>query len=130
MSLDNVELKDDIEQSVTPDSRVSCNQIKTRESSFRSFSDRWRKFRIQRLNERLDAMKNNLVTDSFMTGSNSKLTPSAEKDLEQKTAAIARLEEKIMILSRDDVPSSYVKHRAIKLKSNMIIAFFLVLIYN
>ena len=118
MVLDNVELKDEYDRTVTPDSRVSCNQIRTKMSTFEAIKKRWSNFCISMLNKRLEAKKNDLVTASF-GASGSGLTAGAVKALDRKTNAIARLEKTIKVLSREEVPALYVKHRAIKLREKM-----------
>ena len=87
-------------------------QIKTRNKSFHSISQRFANYRIKRLNNKLDKMKNEAV-ESHYYGSN------AEQEIEKKSIAIARLEEKIKVLSKEDVPANYVQKRAIKIKKKM-----------
>ena len=118
MIMSNVEFKDLEEQSIARDNRVSCNQIRTKQSSFKWLKERWRRFRVERLSKKLEGMKDDLVTSSFNAAS-SGLTKSSENRLTRKTNAIAKVEEKIKILSKETVPSTYVKHRAIKLREKM-----------
>ena len=115
----NIILRDFEEQSIARDSRVSCNQIRTKLTSFSWIKKRWRRFRIARLNMKLEGMKDDLVTSSFHANSQGVLTKESDKKLTRKTNAIARVEEKIKILSKATVPPKYVSHRAIKLREKM-----------
>ena len=88
-------------------------QIKTRNSSFQSILGRFRSFRIKLLERKLDRMKDKALNSVYTERNfDSKLT--------KKSEAIARLEEKIKVLSREEVPTNYVDNRAIKLKQSMI----------
>ena len=88
-------------------------QIKTRKTSFTSIYDRWRKFRIQQLQKKLDRKIESALTEGYTERNyESKITKNAN--------IIAKLEEKIMVLSKENVPSDYVAKRAIKLRKNMI----------
>ena len=118
--LDAINLIDIEDKTVKKDSRLSSNQIKTRQSSFKSISGYWKKFRISLLNKKLDKMKDELVTEKYKVDSSQRLTEKSEEKIIKKTNAIANLEEKIKILSRENVPSNYVRNRAIKLRKSMI----------
>ena len=87
-------------------------QIKNRNSSYNSIYQRFTNFRIKCLKNKLESMKDAALTDGY-TKSN------YEKKIDKKSKAIARLEEKINILSRNSVPANYVQKRAIKLKKKM-----------
>ena len=83
MVLDNVTVKEDFDQTVTPDNRVSCNQIRMKLSTFDSIRNYWRKIRLSWLNRRLENRKKDLVTTSF--GADSKgLTTGAKMALDRK----------------------------------------------
>ena len=105
------------------DTRVSRNSIKTRKLSFKSIADRWRKFKLSFVQSQLDLQKEDLVKDEYRyittTKGSSKMAPSSEARLDKRTEAIARLEEKIMVLKKEDVPHNYRATRAIKLKKSM-----------
>lgn len=88
-------------------------QIKTRKSSFNSILQRFTNFRINRLKDKLARMEKDSLTSQYFQS-------NPEGAIEKKSRAIARVEEKIKILSKEDVPSDYVSKRAIKLKKNMI----------
>ena len=118
--LDAINLIDIEDKTVKKDSRLSSNQIKTRQSSFKSISGYWKKFRISLLSKKLDKMKDELVTEKYKVDSSQRLTEKSEEKIIKKTNAIANLEEKIKILSRENVPSNYVRNRAIKLRKSMI----------
>lgn len=110
MIMDNVELLDREYGTI---SNSGCNRIKLRQNSFKSICNAWRKFRLSLLERKLTKMEANAIIDNYsITG--------AEKKAMKKAKAIARLEEKIMILSREGVPTNYVKGRAIKLAGKML----------
>ena len=119
MIKDNINLIDGDYENVVRDSRVSSTQIKTRQSSFHAISNFWRKFRISSLNKKLERMKDNLMDEKFTADSSNRISKRSENRMLSRTAAIARVEEKIKILSREEVPSNYVANRAIKLKDKM-----------
>lgn len=87
--------------------------IKARMSSFGSIADRFNNFRIKQLEKKLEKMKNQTLEGKYTNDNFS-------KKLDNKSKAIAKLEEKIMILAKEDVPTDYVSKRAIKLKKAMI----------
>ena len=87
-------------------------QIKTRRSSFNTIVEKFTNFRINRLKKKLEKEKAKALTEKY-TESN------YEDKIERRALKIAKLEEKIKILSRDEVPASYVDNRAIKLKKKM-----------
>jgi len=88
-------------------------QIKTRNSSYKSIHQRFTDFRIRRLKEKLGRKEKDALTSQYFQS-------NPEGAIEKKSKAIARIEEKIKILSKEDVPTDYVSKRAIKLKKNMI----------
>lgn len=87
--------------------------IKARMSSFRSIADRFNKFRISQLEKKLEKMKDDALEGKYTT-------ENFSKKLEKKSKAIAKLEEKILVLAKENVPTDYVNKRAIKLKKAMI----------
>lgn len=87
-------------------------QIKTKKESFGKFVDKFTQFRIRLLERKLDKKVEKALTEGYGNNYEKKIAKNAE--------VIARLEEKIMILSREDVPSDYVARRAIKLRKSMI----------
>lgn len=94
-------------------------QIKTRRATFNAVVNAWNKFRISLYTGKLEGMKYDALTSAYKSDG-SRLTGRAEKKMMKKATAIARLEEKIGILRRENVPENYVSERAIKLKNNMI----------
>lgn len=87
--------------------------IKARMSSFRSIADRFTNFRIRLLENKLEKMKDKSLEEKYSKDDFS-------KKIDKKTKAMAKLEEKIMVLSKEDVPNDFVSKRAIKLKKSMI----------
>lgn len=88
-------------------------QIKTRRLSFDNILDKFNKFRISMLQGKLDKKVEKALTQGYTQENyESKISKNAE--------IIARLEEKIKVLSKEDVPTDYVARRAIKLRKSMI----------
>jgi hypothetical protein len=114
----NIEFTD-IEDLDQVSSEGHARQIKTRNTSFNSILGAWNRFLLNHYNNKLDKMKEEIVTDKFKVDSEGKLSDNSINKIEKKSEAIARLEEKIKILSLDDVPSNYVSERKIKLRDNM-----------
>ncbi len=110
MANDNIDFVD--EESVSFSREAMPRQIKTRKSSFESIVNRYKDFMIERKNRKLDKVVYDTVSDTY-----------TEKDLNdvimKRSLLIARLENKIKILSGDDVPYNYVSKRAIKLRKKM-----------
>ena len=100
-----------------------CNMIKTKPSSFRSILSHWSDYRTKKMMEKMDLKlhekKLNLVDSEFKFNGNQELTPRSEVKMDRLILGIAKLESKIKVLAREDVPSNYVKSRAIKLKQKM-----------
>ena len=88
-------------------------QIKTRQSSFQAILGRFRNFRIKLLEKKLDKMKDKTLSAVYNER-------NLDSNISKKSEAIARLEKKIKVLSREEVPTNYVDNRAIKLKQSMI----------
>ena len=112
--MDNFELVDNDLSTVSNAGRIHSNLIRLKKSSFAEISKKWTNFRIARLNKQLEKEQdklNNLVNTTPIAKMEEKVMAKANK--------IAKLEEKIKILSREDVPSNYVSNRAIKLKDAM-----------
>ena len=61
------------------------------------------------LNKKLEREKEKALTDAY----SDRITVKDEEKMMKRAAGIARLEEKIKILSKEDVPSDYVDKRAI-----------------
>ena len=94
--------------------RISpARQIKTRILSFNNIREKFRQFRIRRLEKKLDKTVEKALTQNYTN-------ENYDRKITKNANAIARLEEKIMVLSREDVPTNYVARRAIKLRKSMI----------
>lgn len=83
-------------------------EIKTKPDSNRSITEKYKDY----LRE-LEAIKHEALNSTYSK-------ENAERQIDKMSKSIARLEEKIKKLSREDVPSNYVDSRAIKLKNEMI----------
>jgi hypothetical protein len=116
MNMDNVQLQSEIEETVPRDNRVSRNQIKTRSSSFQSIYKHWRDYRSTVLNQKLNNVKDDLVRN---------MSTADYQEIRRNNNLVSKLEEKIEILSKSDVPSKYIKHRAIKLREKMMNSVYL-----
>lgn len=118
MMVDKIDLLDNDYNLVSRE--ASPRQIKTRSKSFSSISGVFTKFRISRLEKKLEKSRKSFVNQKIHKNlGDSSVVRKTEKDIEKKAKAIAKIEEKIMILSKEDVPTNYVENRAIKLRKNM-----------
>lgn len=115
---DIIELIDEDYGTVTE--KKKPRQIKTRRVSFGRIANAWTKFRISRNKKKLEKEKEKALKASYKTDSDFRLLSKEEKKIAKRAEAIAKLEAKIKVLSKEDVPTNYVQDRAIKLKDNMI----------
>lgn len=104
---------------VRKDTRLSSNQLRTRPSSFKSIYGHFHNWYISRVAKKLEQEKQSLLKEQFEADASGNLTKSAMDKLTKKTECIARLEEKVMILSRENVPSTFRANHAIKLRNKM-----------
>ena len=118
MMVDKIDLLDNDYNLVSR--KASPRQIKTRSKSFSSISGIFTKFRISRLEKKLEKTRKSFVNQEIHKNlGDSSIVRKTEKNIEKKAKAIAKIEEKIMILSKENVPTNYVENRAIKLRKNM-----------
>lgn len=118
MMVDKIDLLDNDYNLVSR--KASSRQIKTRSKSFSSISGIFTKFRISRLEKKLEKSRKNFVNQEIHKNlGDSSVVIKTEKNIEKKAKEIAKIEEKIMILSKENVPTNYVENRAIKLRKNM-----------
>jgi len=115
--LDNIEFLDR-NLSIVDKGKKDRN-IKFRLPSFEEISGRWNRFRYKRLIADMEKKKEKLINQNYEANGNHQLTAAGVKNLKKNAVAIAKLEEKILILAKENVPKDYVKRRAIKLKQNM-----------
>ena len=87
-------------------------KIRTKSTSFGSIRARFNEFRLNLLQKKLDRVQEKALTDDYLRN-------KLEKQVDKKALAIAKLEEKIMILSKENVPENFVSNRALKLRNNM-----------
>ena len=99
------------------------NLIKTKPSSFRMILSHWNEYRtnlmIGKLETKLEEKREDAVNTTFRYDQSGDLTNKSNSKMDDIVLGIAKLESKIKVLSREDVPSTYVKSRAIKLKEKM-----------
>ena len=113
MMVDKIDLLDNDYNLVSR--KASPRQIKTRSKSFSSISGIFTKFRISRLEKKLEKSRKSFVNQEIHKNlGDSSVVRKTEKNIEKKAKAIAKIEEKIMILSKENVPTNYVENRAIK----------------
>ena len=129
MIIDNTEFVLSPDQSVKNES-FSANPIKTRRKSFNAIREKYERQLETLFNaldssnkdfveQKLENAKNILVEEKYDAENKFELTDAAKFQMNMMTKIVARLEEKIKILSLEDVPENYVSHRAIKLKQKM-----------
>lgn len=119
MTRSEIELIDGSKYGIVRKDRISSNQIKTRPASFNAISKVWNDFCLQFYTNKLNSEKEAALTQNYAVDNNSNLTPNAIEQINNKSLIIARLEEKIKILSKQNVPTNYVDNRAIKLRNKM-----------
>ena len=90
-----------------------ARQIRTRALSFQNIKAKFNAFRIARLQNKLENKIEKALTREYTDN-------NYERKIEKSANVIARLEEKILLLSKQNVPTNYVASRAIKLRKNMI----------
>ena len=118
MMVDKIDLLDNDYNLVSR--KASSRQIKTRSKSFSSISGSFTKFRSSGLEKKLEKSRKSFVNQEIHKNlGDSSVVRKTEKNIEKKAKAIAKIEEKIMILSKENVPTNYVENRAIKLRKNM-----------
>lgn len=117
--MDNINYLDFNDEVVKADQRLNRNRIIAKQSSFRSILDHWNNFRLKKLQSRLEKKKEEIVNLPFEFENGKQLTASSDSKMDRKVTAIAKLESKIKVLSKENVPTNYVKSRAIKLKAKM-----------
>ena len=118
MMVDKIDLLDNDYNLVSR--KASSRQIKTRSKSFSSISGIFTKFRISRLEKKLEKSRKSFVNQEIHKNlGDSSIVRKTEKIIEKKAKEIAKIEEKIMIHSKENVPTNYVENRAIKLRKNM-----------
>ena len=110
MAFENIELVDRDYENCSKEAMP--RQIKTRSLSFRNIVEKFRQFRIRRLERKMEKIVDKTLSSDY---SKSKI---ADK-LMSKSLKLARLEEKIRILQKENIPSKFVKSRAIKLRNYM-----------
>ena len=112
---DNIELVDRDYSRVRPTDRI-IGKLRLKRTSFSRVLGFFNNFRISRLEKKLDKANKELEE---ITKNAEVIDESVEKEILKKTMAIVKLEEKLNILKLENVPSSYIENRAIKLKNEM-----------
>ena len=110
MAVENIELVDRDYKSCSK--KAMPRQIKTRRTSFANIAERFRKFRIGMLERKMERIVDKTLSKDFKE-------KSISKKLMASSTKLAKLEAKIRVLSREEVPSKFVKSRAIKLRDYM-----------
>lgn len=114
MAMDNTEFVDR-DLVVQERNNVGSNRIRLRERSFSGVTKAFEEFRKKMLESQLNGMQSKLAGSVAFADSNGNILESEKNLILEKTTAIAKLEEQIKILNREDVPQNFVGKRAIKL---------------
>lgn len=114
MAMDNTEFVDR-DLVVQERNNVGSNRIRLRERSFSGVTKAFEEFRKKMLESQLNGMQSQLAGSVAFADSNGDILKSEKNLILEKTTAIAKLEEQIKILNREDVPQNFVGKRAIKL---------------
>ena len=88
-------------------------QIKTKGISFGRIRSKFNSFLMSRLEKKLEKKVEKALTQDYTQ-------ENFDRKITKNSEIIARLEEKIKLLAKEDVPADYVSRRAIKLRKNMI----------
>ena len=112
--MDNIELKELDDAIVKQDRKLSSNSIRFRDVSFSSILNKYNNFRLKKSEEKLLNMKMNLMEKSY-TGDSEEVEKEIKKDVDK----VVKLENKIALLSKNEIPSVKKASRAIKLRNNM-----------
>lgn len=112
--MDNIELKELDDAIVKQDRKLSSNSIRFRDVSFSSILNKYNNFRLKKSEEKLLNMKMNLMEKSY-TGDSEEVEKEIKKDVDK----VVKLENKIALLSKNEIPSVKRACRAIKLRNNM-----------
>lgn len=111
MSLDDINLVKSSE-SAKPDARLSANSIKLREETFNNTKKVYHSSLANNLVERIDDLKKELSEIEIKEND----IAAAEEQVMDKSAAIAKLEGILSVVSGEEVPEHFIANRAIKLK--------------
>lgn len=110
MAVENIELVDRDYKNCSK--KAMPRQIKTRRTSFANIVERFRKFRIGMLERKMERIVDKTLSKDFKE-------KNISKKLMASSTKLAKIEAKIRVLSREEVPSKFVKSRAIKLRDYM-----------
>ena len=110
MAIENIELVDRDYEKCSKEAMP--RQIKTRKTSFSNIVEKFRNFRIRRLERKMEKTVDKILSKDYKK-------KNISDKLMSKSMKLAKLEEKIRVLSREEVPSRFVKSRAIKLRNYM-----------
>ena len=125
--MDNVDLKKDYDVTVSSDSKLVSNSIKMRKESFENTYNKWLAQLNKKTEDAVSDLQNGIeiaqnsieshIEDSIVDG-------EKVKDIEDRvvdyTTKLAKIEEKVTVLSRSNGPFEGVGERAIRLKDKMI----------
>ncbi len=115
MKIEDIEFKDGYDEV----EQEKVRSIRMRDDSFKHTLSFWEKHRLNKLQNKLEKAKEQLLTKAYKTDAAHRLSDKTVKKLEKKATAVARMEEEIKYLTGEYVPEDYVANRAIKLKANM-----------
>ena len=117
--MDNVNFVDIDVQKQSLGHQFDRSKIRTKQSTFESVYSHFTNWRISRLKKKLEKKREGLLKDQFNALEENVISRQGMGKLNRRTRVIARLEEKIMILSKENVPVNFRASRAIKLRDKM-----------
>lgn len=122
----NVLLKENMDNLVEKDSRISSNRLPARVSSFNHIKNEWKKYLFENIEP---VMNKEMVVEQPVEVSVKKpinVSETEPKKVEMKEEISsfiaqldARLEEKVNLLLLENLPTNLIKGRAIRLRDNM-----------
>jgi len=117
MMMDNADFVDQ-DLVVQERNNLGSNRIRLKQLSFAGVTKAWNDYRRSKLTADLREMEDKLAASVAFTDSEGNMLESEKAKILEKTEAIARLEEQIRVIDREDVPQDFVKSRAIKLQNS------------
>ena len=115
MIMDKIGLIDFTNEPYGRDKRISSNRLKLKKDSFKNITARWTNY----LKSKLEEEKKKLVESEYEAAQEGGITTEAQKAISTTASKIALLEATIKVIEKENVPSMFVKRRAIKLKKAM-----------
>lgn len=116
--INNIELLEP-ESTVKEGASVSRNQIKTKPVTFERIKSFFNNWRLSRNKKKLEKKQDEFKNLEFQIANEGGISKKDKETINRKATKIAEIEKKIKVLKHENVPASYVKNRALKIKNKM-----------